>query len=396
VFVRSGTQRSDRELRLQTFRLVARLGKRLLAVVGLLRGLRSVAAKSSERIVMTRIALVASLVAVLSACSSSQPSSAAPIPEAATCTPEGRCGACLTCFDRCLCGGGTTARCAESCVEPNDSGTSAGADSGDATSARFTATLVTEAFEIPPGEEFFRCQNFENPFGRDMAVLETDSFMTAGSHHLLVFIESGVRNESLGECSGSEFGPILHLAQRSQQRTGYPPGVGRLLSAKTGIRIQIHYLNATPRPIKTEIAVTVRADMPEAVPLHASGIFVNAEGIDVKPHSSGSVETRCPVMRDIKVLSMVSHMHRRGVRFTARADDGQLLYDTNLWSDPEPWTFEPPRDLKAGTWIGVHCDFENESDFSLSYGESANTNEMCILLGTYYPAASGESVTCLL
>jgi len=219
--------------------------------------------------------------------------------------------------------------------------------------------------------------------------------MTAGSHHMFVFLKPAAQNGDLEACSGLEFSQSIHLAQRSQQRSVYPPGVGRFLPASQGFRVQIHYLNVSSDTVHTEIAATIRADRPEAVPIHASGIFINTLGISVPPHSPGTADAACAVPNGANVFTAASHMHQHGVHFVARASDGQLLYETNQWAEPEPWVFEPPRKLDAGSSIRIHCDYQNNTDLTLTFGESAASNEMCIFAGGYYPAADGESVTCL-
>jgi hypothetical protein len=331
----------------------------------------------------------------MAACSSTVGATATPdaaAPGGETCAPEAQCRGCATCFDGCLCGGGTAARCAESCNSEPDAGT--GPDASVAP-PRYTATVVTNAFDIPPGQEFFRCQDFANPFGRDVAVLATESFMTAGSHHMFVFQKPGAQNGDLEPCSGLEFQRYLHLSQRSQQRLAYPPGVGLFFGSGNGLRVQIHYLNVSTESVHTEIAVTIRADDPQAVPVHAGQIFINTLGISVPPFSAGTADQDCTVPHDVNVFMAASHMHQHATHFISRASDGQLIYETNQWAEPAPWVFSPPRKLKAGESIHIHCDYRNDTATPLSFGESAASNEMCILAGSYYPASDGESITCL-
>jgi hypothetical protein len=311
----------------------------------------------------------------------------------APCQPESQCAGCTSCFEACLCGGGATARCTEACGA--DSEADAGADVPAPAVGRYAATLVPEAFDIPAGEEYFRCQNFANPFGRDVAVLSTETFMTGGAHHLFVFQRPDLTDGPLEQCSGLEFGGNIHRSQRSQQKTSYPPGVGMSLNSGLGLRVQIHYFNASPDPVHVEIAVTIRADDPEAVPLLASQIFINTLSISVPPLSAGHAQQRCPVNKDVNLFAAASHMHRHGTYFTARTDDGQLLFETNEWEEPLPWRFDPPRRLRAGTEIQIDCDYQNNTPFPLSFGESADTNEMCIFNGSYYPAGPLDAITCL-
>jgi hypothetical protein len=218
--------------------------------------------------------------------------------------------------------------------------------------------------------------------------------MTSGSHHMFVFI-GGNEDGPLVACSGLTFGPNLHLTQRSHDSTRFPKGVGRILNATDGIQLQIHYLNASDVAVHTEISATLNATLPENVPTLASGVFINTVSISVPPFSKGTVKNSCTVPKDIEVFEAASHMHQHGVHFTARASDGQLLYDTDQWAEPPPWTFTPPRRLKAGSTIDIQCNYQNTTAVSLSFGESAASNEMCIFSGGYYPALPGENITCL-
>lgn len=325
------------------------------------------------------------------ACTPSEPTANA-VGSRGACTPESLCGGCGACFDGCLCGGGTARRCAEACAE---SSTTDGGLSDAGIEAPLVATFATDAFDIPPGEEYFRCQNFSNPFEQDVVVVSSESFMTSGSHHLFVFQGQGLTDGALEPCGGLEFSGFVHLAQTSQSVDSYPPGVGLYVGSGVGFRVLVHYLNTSPDTVHTQIAVTLHAAQPSAVPVHASHVFINTISISVPPHSTGSAHPSCGVPKDINVIRAVSHMHRHGTYFSARATDGQLIYETNEWADPAPWRFDPPRRLKAGSTINLDCEYRNDTDFALSFGESAATNEMCILAGTYYPAADGESITCL-
>ena len=61
-----------------------------------------------------------------------------------------------------------------------------------------------------------------------------------------------------------------------------------------------------------------------------------------------------------------------------------ISYD---WDHPTPQLFSPPLALGNDTEITWTCSYDNRFDVPLSFGESAATNEMCILGGTFFPAA---------
>jgi len=345
---------------------------------------------------MIRSFALCAITIALGACSSK---GIDPVETGPECSAGDQCGGCGSCTEACLCGGGTEARCALECTgappEPRDDG------GAPAPKSSLSATFVTDSFEIPSGVEVVRCQNFPNPFGEDIAVTRVESYMTSGSHHMFTFItqQGNEPKTELTPCSGLAFGPNLHLAQRSHETTRYPEGVGRFFAAKEGVQLQVHYFNASEDPVKTEVAVTLYGEKPEDVPVKAGQIFINTGSIDIPPFSKGSVTRTCPVGKDLNLFTAGSHMHQNGVYYTARTSDGQLLYETDEWAEPPPWTFATPRKLKGGSFIEVTCQYENHTATPLSFGESAATNEMCIFVGSYYPFEPADALAglaCLL
>jgi hypothetical protein len=349
---------------------------------------------------MTKLVGAISITALIAAavgCSSSSNRAAGTTRITKDCTPESLCSACSSCFDGCLCGGGSAARCTETCAPeaPDDAGAIAPRSDAGKPPDDLPSTFVADGFDIKPGEETFRCQNFVNPYGRDVAVLSSEAFMTVGSHHMFFFLKEGNEAGPLVECSGLSFGTYLHLSQKSESRLDYPPGVGRMVPGANGFQIMAHYLNSSTDVIHAVVAVTVHATDPANVPIHASQIFSNTLSVNIEPRSKATIKHSCTVPKDVNLFTAASHMHSHGVHYVARSSDGQLLYETRDWAEPEPWTFSPPRLLKAGSTIDVACDFDNPTDQALSFGESAATNEMCIFVGGYYPALDGEQITCL-
>jgi len=353
---------------------------------------------------MTKLVSLLTVSAVLAAapgCSSRGPAGGTAAQAVKACTPEAECSACASCFDACICGGGAATRCTETCaVAPPSASHDAGASHpvADAGPPRpeMPATFIADAFDIPPGGEMFRCQNFDNPYRRDVAVLSSEAFMTVGSHHMFLFLEQ--TPGALGplfECSGLSFGTSIHTAQKSESRIDYPPGVGMIVPGTNGFQIMVHYLNTSTELIHAVVAVTLHATDPSNVRIHASQIFANTISVNIPARSKGTVKHSCGIPTDVNLFTAVSHMHSHGVHYVARSSDGQLLYETKDWAEPEPWRFTPPRLLRAGSTIDITCDYDNQTDQDLTFGESAATNEMCIFVGGYYPAMDGQSITCL-
>jgi hypothetical protein len=282
---------------------------------------------------------------------------------------------------------------------PKPAASSPGTESGattfaDAPTSSQRAELTLDDFELAPGAETYKCQNFKNPFGRDVALLQTQSIMSHGSHHLAVFRYDQNADGSLEGCSGLEFHATIHAAQTPVAKTRFPDGVGAFLSGSEGVRLNAHYLNLTEETIHAKVTVALDAVDPGEVPNIAAQIYLNDSTLDIPPGmgEGGGTISLPPEVTGVKLLSAQSHMHRRGMGFRAMLEDGTTIYESSTWSEPPTKTYDPPIALADGAKLSWKCQFQNDTGGHLIFGESADTNEMCVLTGFYYPAPGGPMI----
>lgn len=331
------------------------------------------------------------------------------------CTTAPACGSCSGCFQQCFCENGDSQLCADRCASPPPVSTTptptptttpttspttapttvpTTAPTSTPPSGTQTLTLATDFIDVPVGGETFQCQNFANTIGKDVDFLYSESFMTPGSHHMFAFREPGLTNSPLQNCNGLEFTEFVHSAQTPQQVLSYPAGVGRYFPASDGVRILAHYLNTTSSALHAQVTVTFHYVDSSQVQAHAAEIFLNNATVRVRPGQS-TVSHSYSLPYDIKLLGGVSHMHRTGVGFTSSTSDGRIIYQGTDWNEPKEATFDPPMDIGAGTTITWACSYNNTTGTTLTFGESAATNEMCIFSGTFYPAPGGNGISSL-
>jgi hypothetical protein len=347
---------------------------------------------------------IASALPVVLGCSSSESENKAEVEPGCSTAPQ--CGSCEDCYDTCVCNGGGVDACITQCSSSGGSGGggaggsggSAGGSGGSAGSsgapAYETVTIETAVRPVAPGEEAFFCQNFANPFGKNVEVIESESFMTPGSHHMFVFYEPGASDGPVVPCSGLEFKPAVHGAQTPQSKIVYPPGVGRVVDSGNGLRVSAHYLNTGSTTIDAKLTVVFKV-VPEGTIEHQAGaMFFNNLAIWVQPNSTATISDTCTLSKDIQLINVVSHMHQYSTHFIATTSGGQKLYETTDWDEPQSNVFDPPLLLEAGTQITYSCEYNNTTSTPLTFGESAKFNEMCILSGTYFPAPNGAAIGC--
>lgn len=252
-----------------------------------------------------------------------------------------------------------------------------------------TVTLEMDSFDVPPGGEVYKCQNFANPFGGDADVSAFESHMTPGSHHLLLFYKDVVSNGPLQDCSGLEFAATPYSTQLPDDTVAFPPGVAAAIPPSLGLRLQSHYLNTTAETVTAHVKVILHLAAPGTVTDRAAVLFIVQPNIHIPPNTTQDVTYDCNIPVDMSVIKTASHMHKHGTKFVSTVA-GAPFYSTDTWDEPKPAFFDPPMQLHAGDPLHFACTFQNNGPDTLTFGESAQTNEMCILGASFYPAPFGQ------
>jgi Copper type II ascorbate-dependent monooxygenase, C-terminal domain len=275
-----------------------------------------------------------------------------------------------------------------------DSGVAPMNDAGVTTSGD-TVTLTMGPFDVPPGTEVFKCQDFANPFGAtDQDIKQYDVHMTPGSHHMFLFFNTASVDGPVRDCpaGGFEFHPYPFTSQTPDATMTYPDGVGSLVPGTTGFRVNAHYLNPGATAVKGTVTVTLHKAAPGTIKQHAGVIFMNDIGLRVPPGVSTSSK-KCSLPAGINLMVASSHMHQRATGFTAKTGDGTTLYETDQWADPTPRVFAPALALPQQTDVTWGCTYDNKTTDTLVFGEYAATNVMCIFTAHYYPVVDPRHPT---
>jgi hypothetical protein len=270
---------------------------------------------------------------------------------------------------------------------------------GDAATpdAGTNVVLTMDGFAVPPGAEAYRCQNFANPFGGEAVDVDRfEAHMPEGAHHMIVFFVDGITDGALEECSGSEFHPNVFASQTPDSVMDMPAGVGVAMPPTSGLRLQLHFINETDHDVTAGVTTRFHVAPAGSIVNHAGQLLFSNEDIDVPPSVPTKVTKTCTMPKDVSLLGASAHVHRHAVNFLATAAD-RTIYETSGWSDLTPARFDPPMALAEGTPVTFTCTYVNDTTSTLMFGESALTDEMCILGGVYYPVddTANPNILCL-
>jgi hypothetical protein len=263
-----------------------------------------------------------------------------------------------------------------------------------------TVTIKMDEFTVEPGSEVFMCQDFDNPFGGlDVAVARSESTMTAGSHHLHVYYgKNSPPEQAATRCRNpNEFRPMIHLATTVHQVSEYPAGTAAKLKGVTGLRFQSHYVNTSDKPIRASVVVKLTKVDPATVTRWVAQMHFNRIALSIPPGTGQEVTTSCTIPSNfgpIGLLSAVSHMHKQGVRFVAKTSTGVPLLETTEWDEAPPMNYPQPVMLNPGDAISWTCTYQNDTQATITYGDSALKNEMCIYIARFFSSPSGDDLEC--
>jgi len=256
---------------------------------------------------------------------------------------------------------------------------------------------------LMPGEEVTYCYYFHTPNTQTVAINKWVSVLAPGSHHMIMFLNPGGSQPADGtidqNCgfggSGNNLPVWTYATQTENQEEDLPAddGNGQPLAqnipAGSAGYFQMHYLNATQNAISAHVDLKAYA-LPAGTSYTETEAYVTYnDDIKIPPNATGFVVTAsCPVPA-AKFWTMSTHSHKQSVA-TQVTDASSMLFASTDWEHPgaKDWpapsfyTFSSP----MLTWSCTYDNTGSNAANTVVSGPSAQTNEMCMATGYYFPA----------
>ena len=285
---------------------------------------------------------------------------------------------------------GTVAACSTS---SSPSGTPAGT----------TYALSFGPLTVQPGEEHTKCMVTRLGNTKALHVGAIHNVLSPGSHHMIVYRSNEtVEQTTPFDCKpftdtlDPSKGSTLVVTQKHDDLLTLPDGVAFALEPNQMVRLEMHYINAGSAPLDVSAKATF-VTMDEArFKDEADFLFIGDPDITLAPHTKGTVGPiffALPSAYDgVKFFAITGHEHQFGTNVSVAvaatsADPGTPVYDVPGWQWNEPKTVvqDKPFTIPSGGGFRFSCDWNNTSDNTVKFGESAN-DEMCFFWAYYYPA----------
>jgi hypothetical protein len=291
--------------------------------------------------------------------------------------------------------------------------------------------VFTMVGTIQPGAEAMFCMLGRMPMDGKTAVPSAESHYTPGSHHFLVFRTDltsipagadkshlcGTTNTTVAVSGGSNGMTAFEAAQGStgsyyeaqtpDARRDLPPGVAHVFQPGEILNLTAHYLNTTTNTIDSQIEFRLHRMDPAKVEQEAGTFFLLDTQLNIPANSAVTATRRCPITKDLNLGLLWSHMHARGYSFQATTDDavamqqlgGAVVYNQpgpDGWAEPhvQTYPYAPPTTLHAGSKLTIACTYHNATSRTFVFGQSAETAEMCLLHGMYWPRSDAATERC--
>lgn len=244
------------------------------------------------------------------------------------------------------------------------------------------STVVYESgtFTIEAAAERYVC--FTARYDQAMSIQRFDYGGVEGVHHVFMARTLSPEPDGSFECQTlfkTNWLPIF-TAGASGAALAFPDDTTLELPAQTQVLVQLHLLNASARSITGKVKITMQlARQPGA---HRAVLFpFGTTVINLAPHTTGAVSQDCKLQRDLDVFAVFPHMHLLGKKLTFEAGDSAdsltTVYDTP-WDFTQQYIQPMTLSLKTGQFTRVTCQYDNNTDMPVTYGESTH-DEMCFL-----------------
>jgi hypothetical protein len=274
--------------------------------------------------------------------------------------------------------------------------------------------IVSPTVDLNPGADVTYCYYFETPNTSDMAIKKWASHLTAGGRDLILFLtppnpmKSGSLLKSACAFTSAPNGTVwTYSAQDADAEVTLPADdgngtpVGQLISASRSGFLQMHFVNTTNAVIHDHVELNAYAyDEGIQVTQAAPYVAFNTK-IDLSPAASalspttGMVNGNCNIAPTAKFTSISTHTHKQGVR-TVITDGTNMVFDNMSWDHPmlKTWSTAPFYSFTSGK-LTYQCEYVNPNGYRIQTGDNAATDEMCLAVGYYFPAAGSDGHFCL-
>jgi hypothetical protein len=261
--------------------------------------------------------------------------------------------------------------------------------------------LIGRTWSLAPGAtDIYKCVRFTIP--QDMYITNINAQAPLGTHHTVLSIAGG--NGSSGadgeqDCNVGTLGMVmLYASGVGTSPLDFPTGVGIKVSAGQQIHLNLHLYNAGDEPLTGESAIWVKSQ-PTPPPTLAEMVFAGSFNVYLQPNATmtQTVTGECQATSDYSLFALWPHMHKLAtkqlVEHVSTSGTAILHEQPYMFEEQKYWPQQPLVQVKTNDKIRVTCSYINDTNKTVTWGDSSD-QEMCFA-GLYrYPAKNSGIFEC--
>jgi hypothetical protein len=261
------------------------------------------------------------------------------------------------------CGSGEEQPC-DACDTPD-----AGGGGGDWTS------LITGNWTLAPGGEK-TSDLHTRTLDRDVYVKAIRPIEPVGTHHTVLARGSGL------------VGNVIYASGVGTNAFHFPDGVGLKLPRGSLLTLQLHIYNPSDNALTGTSGIEVIEVGADEI-VHEAGLFLPGPmSLSLPANQETTVSGTCTVQSAQTVFGLFPHMHKLGTHFKTTLTVGgteQVIHDRAYDFDEQEFLAFDPIALAPGDAIHTRCTWYNDTNRTVGWGESSDS-EMCFSILYRYPA----------
>ncbi|GAB2556307.1 monooxygenase [Spirosoma aerophilum] len=263
--------------------------------------------------------------------------------------------------------------------------------------------MAVPSFDIQPNfeRELFTRKVLGNM--QDVYVNRYETKMQSGSHH---FVAYDFRNKtslpslndirdlrnpdnSLNLLTVLTMSNHVYLAGSQAQYQDYvfPEGAALLIPAGASFDLNSHFVNKTTAVRKGEAQINLYTVDKSKVRNIVQTLDLGNTNLPLPAKTRVTLTKTFTFSKPRKILTLTSHMHKLGEKFVIKivggARNGEIVYTSTDWENPEIITFKTPIDLQKGEGLMSEITYNNTTSKAVNFGLTSE-DEMGIIFGYYY------------
>jgi hypothetical protein len=277
-----------------------------------------------------------------------------------------------------------------------DAGVNAGTDGGDDTrpdagvdaGTPWITLMSRDWIAMPGATNLYRCRTIQ--VENELYITGFRSTMPVGQYRVFLEVTDSPLSTGDHDCAANQlaFGRMIYASGMGTDSFAFPSGIAVRVKAHQYITLTLHLSNPSDTILLGTSGVEVQLGSPVSADHEAGLTFAGKIGFSIPPNGQlYSITGGCTAQRDFKVFALWPTMNGIGVRQQlkwSRASVSNTVLDEG-YDVHRQIVYPRSVDVKAGDQIQTICDYRNQTDHAVNFGDGSD-KELCFTGMYHYPA----------